>query len=227
MLVCLALAILAPGARAESVQFAYSWSMTTLGSTAYGYVTPWSRPSNPSVYMSPDGSQLEVFQGGGLAVLTLPPAGTASLVPGAVAAAIPAGSLEVPRAFSPPDPYTTSVSVGVGLRLHLTDLASGQSGDLNMGRLIDVTYVGSPGLYTEAGNDGWPSPLSLGGHDYTVSVNTTYEQVFPLSGGAPVGFTASVSIGMMKPLPEPSSLALAAGALSLLAVAAARHLIRP
>jgi hypothetical protein len=224
LLVFVALGALWPGAaRAEMVQFAYSWSFGDVQLAAQG-----PGPIHLSSIVSSDRSTLTVNYGGAMAVLTVAPPGSASAPIGAQEAGIPAASF---RLISLPGGPGGDFSFTASIRmiLHVKDLATGESGDLSLVR--DLGGLGPLGPVTTYGDPHSPPPVLLGGHVYAAHFGIELA-VMPVLDGDPVGFGVSVAVddpafpagGPGTPqLPEPSALALGASALSVLGLARCRR----
>jgi hypothetical protein len=235
LLVCAALAAPA-AARADMVPFSYSWNFTDGDPDLY---VSGKGPIGASSSLSPDGSTLTVSHNYGSLSWTLAGAGTASATPGTgdpsldVPTSIPAGSVAASALTGVPR-STFSVGAGFGLNLQLTDLNSGQSGTVSLSGWMggNVSPDGSSSLYAS----GWPSwgwweqSLQLGGHNYVAFFDySSFPGLTP--GGDPMPLSVlvyvdSAAFGTGFPaggpevagVPEPSSLALGAGGLAVLAL---------
>jgi hypothetical protein len=213
------LALFVPAlARADLVNFSYGWNLSDFSVGTAGSVAP-------TYGLSSGGSSLSVWSGSGAAVLTLPPSGEASAIPGAVPTTIPAGSLSVICPFNKL-PNTNGFTVSFTMNLHVTDLASGGSADLITGREISADDIdGQVKAYT-SGYAGFNSSLPIGGHDYTVVVNPTLDWLSPTGDALPLSANIYVDRPLPTPpkAPEPAGIALAiVGVVSLSGLACGRQ----
>jgi hypothetical protein len=182
------LALLPAAARAEMIDFSYSWGMG---------------PS--SVYSAGTGSVAFSLKDGGTAGYQAGPAPTrlegatittTSSAGGAVAA----------------DSYSSNFA----LSLHLTDKASGQSGDLTFGAALKGTLTATGSALSVAFDKPPTRHLHLGGHLYSVTIDPSLVHV-PAPGSSDPGsidalvrVTPRASASSQPPVtqetPEPASL---------------------
>ena len=225
MLVFCAIALSPSAIRADVVGFSYSWSVAAgdLGAGGVGPITL-------SQIAAADGSSVTINYGGGTATLAVAPSGSASTTPGgtdfasATPAIIPVGTLMTFASTGPVGSFW--FSAGNQFTLHLTDTASGQSGDMTLFGSVNGTVAptGSNLVASVFGNSF--QTLQLGTHTYSVDTladlpgsdpGSLFTQVF-IDRPDPSLLTpeGGVDFGSNVPAPEPSSLLLAGTALSFL-----------
>ena len=203
------------------VGFSYSWSVASGDLTAGG-----AGPITLSQIAAADGSSVTVNYGVGTATLAVAPGGSASTTPGgadflsATPAIILAATLTTSASTVPVGSF--GFTAGNQFTLHLTDTASGQSGDLTLFGSVNGT-VAPEGTSINAslyGNNF--QSLQLGTHTYSAyssadslssDSGSLFAQVY-IDRPDPSWLTAAGN-GFVH-APEPSSLLLAGTALSFL-----------
>jgi hypothetical protein len=231
--------LLAPAAQGEAVSFSYSVTIAAgdnLGAWGAG-------PISLSQSTAADGSSFSINYGSGAATIT-GVAGSGNAIPGgadywsATPTAIPVATFTTATLAATPGNFSFSAYPGV--TLHLTDAASGASGDLTLVGAINGSNAPDG---TSIGGSLAPLPwlfpsLTLGDHVYSVDVTTSFITL-PPPGGGPVTLFAQVYVDRpdpawinsqvpqsgpgINPAPEPSSLLLAGAALSFLTLAGFRR----
>jgi hypothetical protein len=175
-------------ARAEPVSWSYSWLST------------------PGVVTSDDGALGHVtFTPGSGGPLT----GSVNSGDGILAASLDASG--------PAAGTATFTNRGYGLTLHLTDNASGTSGDLTFGGALSGT-LGSEFKLKNSFSGPTTQKLNLGGNEYiaTIGLFEPPQPGTPGRIGANVTVNGSVqSTPPVSEVPEPTSLMLAAAGLSV------------
>ncbi len=180
------LLLAAASARAEQVSWSYSWS------------------SSPAAVTSDDGTLGTVTfnpQSGG------PLLGSHDSGPGILAATLDASG--------PASGTATFTNRGYGMTLHLTDNASGATGDLTFGGALSGT-LGSAYKLTNSFTAPITQSITLGGNQYIATIGL-FQAPLP---GTPGQLGANVTVngsGQTTPVtqtPEPSSLVLVAVGLS-------------
>jgi hypothetical protein len=230
-LALVALAELAPGrARCDMLNLSYSWSFGDTYLSAGG-----QGPITLSSSLAPDGSSLTVDHGSGTAVLTLAPAGTASVAPiNNSPVILPDGTLATTSSGNPPGNF--DFTAAINLKLNVADQTSGQSINLTLTGSINGS-VSPAGTTLSANVDSlWLDPGIQVGNWYVGAVSQIGD-VSTVPGGAPVPLSVGLYVSSTPPsggdpvpvtdsprpqqLPEPSALLL--GALGALAA----QLFRP
>jgi hypothetical protein len=200
ILAALALASLACPARAEMINFAYSWGM------------------DPS----------SVFGAGtGSVAFSLKGAGTAGYAPGPAPTRVEGATITTTSSAGgavAPDSYAASFS----LNLHLTDTASGQSGDVAFGATLSGTLTADGSALSVAFDKPPTRQLRLGGRLYSVSIDPSLVHV-PAPGSSDPGSIdalvrvtprASASVEpQVQQAPEPAGLVTGAVGAGLSALA--------
>jgi PEP-CTERM motif len=175
------LLVLGTAARAEPI-WSYSWS------------------SSPTTVASDDGSlgKVTFTPGSGS-----PQTGPVSSGPGIIAATL--------DATGPASGTAVFTNRGYGMTMHLIDLASHQSADLNFTGALSGT-LGSTFNLTNKFTSPTTQSVALGDHLYNVTVGlyTPPQPGNPGSLGANVGISGSGKVAPVSSVPEPTSLLLAA-----------------
>jgi hypothetical protein len=186
-LTALAVALLPPGAaRAELLDYSYHWSVSP------GSVIP---------------------AGTGSVMLALAGDGSASSQVGAGSpTTIPAVTLTTSSsATTTPDTFNASYA----LSLHLTDTASGESGDLTFSGTLKGTLTATASTLVNKFGHPFTKHLKLGGHQYFVTIDPGQLNLPAPGAGSPAQVNGLVTIrGNPNPppgqqTPEPSALVLA------------------
>jgi hypothetical protein len=157
-LAVLAALALAPAARAEMINFSYSWSM-----------------GSSSVYGAGTGSVAFSLKAGGTAGYQPGPAPT-RLEGATITTTSSAGGDVAPDSYSAP----------FALTLHLTDAASGQSGDLTFGATLSGTLTADSSALSVAFDKPPTRQLRLGGRLYSVTIDPSLVHV-PAPGSSDPG----------------------------------------
>jgi hypothetical protein len=186
-------------ARADMIDFSYSWS-----------VQPGS-----------------VFPGGtGSATLAAAADGTASAELGSSTPTfIPGATLTTTSsATDVPDSFGTTFS----MKVHLTDTASSEAGDLTFSGSLAGTLTFSTSSLTATFDDPFTKTLTLGDHTYTVTIDPSLVSAPAPGATSPASVDAKVTVADAGPVdpppaqtPEPTSLVLAGLGLPLLVAARA------
>ncbi len=190
-------------ARADLIDFSYSWTpQPAVISSGTGIVT---------VSAAADGSAQ--------ATLGSP---TATSIPGATLTTSSSAGID----NTPADSFNTTY----GLKLHLTDTASGQSGDLTFTAALQGTLTSTNSTLTSTFQGPLTQTLTLNGHIYSVTIDPSQTNVPPPGDSQPAQVNALVTVTNPSTAPppanapEPASLFL--GATAVLGMAAGRILRR-
>jgi hypothetical protein len=207
---CLVSLALAPGAaRAEMIGFSYSWSM--------GPTSVYTGTNPDTADGTSTGSVTFALQGDGIGGHSI--GSPAAKVAGATITTSSSGGGQFAA-----DSYATSFS----LTLHLTDQASGQSGDATFTASLSGTLTATSSELSAAFDSPVTRQLILGGHVYSVTIDPSLVHV-PAPGSSDpgnidalirvVGATNSNEPPQVQDAPEPASLLTGAvgSALGLLA----------
>jgi hypothetical protein len=154
----LALASVAAPARADMIDFSYSWSM-----------------GGSSVYSAGTGSVAFSLKDGGAAGYQ-PGPGPTRLEGATTTTTSSAGGDVAPDSYSAP----------FALTLHLTDKASGQSGDITFGAMLGGTMTADSSALTVAFDKPPVRQLRLGGRLYSVTIDPSLVHV-PAPGSSDPG----------------------------------------
>jgi hypothetical protein len=176
--------------QAGMVDYAYSWSIS------------------PSIVLT--GTNTETLNGlsTGSVALALPAAGTASSVLGS-ALATPIVGANISTSSSAnldhPDNYDTPFSI----TLHLTDTASGKSGDATFALTLQGTMTSNSSSVAPTFNSPLTQTLTLGSHLYSVSIDPAQIHIPAPTSTTTGSLDAQVKVSGLAQAPEPTTLFLA------------------
>jgi hypothetical protein len=199
-------------ARADLVDFSYQWSISPSS------VITGSNPTRST------GSE----QSSGSVAFALAPDGTSMSSLGSGLSAIPAATLTTTS--SAPEQGPDSFASPFSMTLHLTDAASGASGDLTFAGAINGTLTATTSQLTADFSSPLTQQLTLGDYRYSVTIGPASVHVPAPGASAPALLDALVEVnprGAVPPplveAPEPASLLLAAAALPAMTLACGRR----
>jgi hypothetical protein len=229
-LLALALALSFGGsAKAEMVGYSFSWSVgeVYVQGTGKGAVTVTSA-------LSADGRTVTLDHGNGVVSLTVPPPGVSSLEPGSLT---PTPFQAATLSWAAAAGTASAISFGavIDLNLRLTDLASGESGELLLMASLGGGPPSRPGDQLFGALASWSrQEIILDGRRFWGSYDDSNLLMFPGLAGEPAVLYFDLRVaprpgeGSGNPagggpfpaevVPEPGSLALAVAALSGLAM---------
>ncbi len=208
--VLLALGLVSAGsARAEMVGFSYHWA------------------SSPSVVVGTNPSNIT---GNGISsgsvAFALAPAGSASSLLGGGPTTIPGATLTTTG--SAPLDAADSFASPFSMTLHLSDTASGTTGDLTFAGTVNGSLTISTSTLTADFASPLTQQLTLGGHVYSVTIDPAAAGIPPPGAATPGQINALVQVAAppsppAAPTPEPPAVLLAGLALALLGLACCRR----
>jgi hypothetical protein len=184
----------APAARADMINFGYSWTV---------------QPS--SVFASGTGSVMLAASPDGTGQATLNSTTTAQ-IPGANVTTNSAATSPAPDSFNTP----------FSMALKLNDPTAGQSGSLTFSGSISGSLTASSSNLNVTFTQPFTQSVDLGQHTWTVSIRPTMLGL-PLPGGPAAQISALVSVSDVVETPEPSALLLGSIACAGLGWAARRR----